>query len=109
MSVFGKAAASQKPEAPADPEVRRLGGPRGESRQELRLQGICECTNPPQRVDCTIVDITGSGARIEFPATDEIPDTFRLYVSSVNVVLECRVVWRKQTQLGVEHIIKPLA
>jgi len=114
MPVFGKSTARKQTEAPvkADPveaEATRLGDPRGESRQELRLQAICECTNPPQRVECMIVDITGSGARVEFTATDRIPDTFKLYVSSVNVVLECQVMWRKQNQLGVKHIIKPLA
>jgi hypothetical protein len=114
MPVFGKATALKQTEppvaaGPADPEATRLGDPRRETRQDLRLQAICECANPPQRLECMIVDITGSGARVEFAATNRIPDTFKLYVSSVNVVLECQVMWREHNQLGVKHIIKPLA
>lgn len=105
MTVFGKAAAAQEINAPDGPAIPVLPDPRRESRQSLRLQGICECTNPPRRIACTIIDITASGAQLEFESTDPIPDTFMLHLSAVSIAMKCSVKWRKETQLGVKHVI----
>ena len=82
----------------SDPRDRRT-----ESRQTMNLPGICESLDPPQRVPCTVVDMSGSGAQLEFESTDRIPVSFRVHVNALNVILECRVVWRTQTRLGVEQ------
>lgn len=105
MPVFGKAATVQELDVLDGPVVPVLPDPRRESRQSLRLQGICECTNPPQRIACTIIDITASGAQLEFETTDPIPDTFMLHLSAVSIAMKCSVKWRKEQQLGVKHVI----
>jgi hypothetical protein len=79
---------------------------RSETRQQMNLPGICESLDPPQRVPCTVVDMSGSGAQIEFASTDRIPVSFRVHVNALNVILDCRVVWRTQTRLGVEQMTR---
>lgn len=76
---------------------------RQESRESMRLPGVCETRDPPRHIPCTIVDLSSSGAQIEFASTDQIPASFKVNVEALNMILDCRVVWRKQTRLGVEQ------
>lgn len=52
---------------------------------------------------CTVVDISDSGAKIAFGATDRIPEAFVLALSrSGNPSYPCRVVWRRSDAIGVK-------
>lgn len=54
--------------------------------------------------DCTITDISQSGARL-FTSGDEIPDQFVLLISGDKSVREeCRVAWRLGGEVGVEFV-----
>jgi hypothetical protein len=56
--------------------------------------------------DCTITDISESGARL-FTSGDEMPDQFMLLITGDKAVREeCRVVWRLGGEVGVEFVTK---
>lgn len=56
--------------------------------------------------DCTITDISESGARL-FTSGDEIPDQFVLLITGDKLVREeCRVAWRLGGEVGVEFVTK---
>ena len=76
---------------------------RREDRQTMNLAGVCESSDPPMQRPCTLVDLSSSGAQLAFESTHDIPSTFRVHVAALNVFLECRVVWRTETLLGVEQ------
>jgi hypothetical protein len=55
--------------------------------------------------DCRIVDISGTGARLEVNDLDAVPDQFVLLLSyDGNLRRRCSVVWRSETTIGVEFV-----
>ncbi len=53
--------------------------------------------------DCTLSDISETGARIDVETAEELPDRFTLLLSGNGAPKRsCRVVWRQPTQIGVE-------
>ena len=58
--------------------------------------------------DGFIVDISGSGAQLEFFDTRDIPDAFSLLIGGQNGVKRlCHVVWRSHDRLGVKFVRQP--
>ena len=58
--------------------------------------------------DGFIVDISGSGAQLEFFDTRDIPDAFSLLIGGQNGVKRlCHVVWRSHDRLGVKFVREP--
>ncbi|MDH3741324.1 MAG: PilZ domain-containing protein [Hyphomicrobiales bacterium] len=81
------------------------GERRREHRRPIELAGVCEFNDSQQRLDCKIVDITNAGARLEFASNDEVPDNFKLFILPINVILDCRLVWRHETSIGVSYTL----
>ena len=54
-------------------------------------------------IDCTIRDISETGARLTVENTAGIPEIFDLIVPGAPLQ-RCRVVWRKATQMGVAFV-----
>ena len=52
-------------------------------------------------VDCAILDISESGARILLPDGAEPPDTFDLVMDPDGQVKCCRVMWKAGKSIGV--------
>jgi len=51
---------------------------------------------------CVLADISDTGARLDVESVEGIPDEFILQLSSRGTAKrKCRVVWRKDDQLGV--------
>ncbi len=51
---------------------------------------------------CFLSDVSDTGARLEVPYSDKVPERFRLWLSSDGSARRtCRVVWRKPNQVGV--------
>ena len=58
--------------------------------------------------DGFIVDISGSGARLEFFDTRDIPDEFSLLIGGQSSVKRlCHVIWRSHDRLGVKFVRDP--
>lgn len=53
-------------------------------------------------IACTLLDISPSGARLEFDANERIPETFCLKLTRYGGRrLSCRTVWRNSNMIGV--------
>jgi hypothetical protein len=52
-------------------------------------------------IDCTIRNVSETGAAIEVVSPLYIPDRFTLAVQTENSKRPCRVVWRKEKKIGV--------
>lgn len=51
-------------------------------------------------IDCLVRDESPTGARLRVASVIGIPDTFQLQIMG-GVLRSCRVVWRKEQELGV--------
>jgi hypothetical protein len=52
-------------------------------------------------IDCTVRNISETGAALEVVTPLSIPDKFTLIVQPDGLSRSCRVVWRKQRRIGV--------
>jgi hypothetical protein len=51
---------------------------------------------------CFLSDVSDTGARLEVPYSDKVPDRFLLWLTGNGSARRtCRVVWRKPHQVGV--------
>jgi hypothetical protein len=52
-------------------------------------------------IDCTVRNISETGAALEVVTPLFIPDRFTLFVPSEQLKRLCRIAWRKQKRIGV--------
>ena len=52
-------------------------------------------------IDCTVRNLSETGAALEVASVVGIPTEFSLVIPSDNVNRKCRVVWRKLNRIGV--------
>jgi hypothetical protein len=52
-------------------------------------------------IDCTVRDISITGAALEVPSQFGIPDKFTLIVSDDGLNLPCHIAWRSGYRIGV--------
>jgi hypothetical protein len=52
-------------------------------------------------IDCTIRNISETGAALEVVTPLFIPDRFTLVVQTAQLKRPCRIVWRKERRMGV--------
>jgi len=50
---------------------------------------------------CRVVNISAEGAAIEVPDPVFVPARFQLMTEKDRVVRDCRIVWTKQSRIGV--------
>ena len=53
-------------------------------------------------IDCVVRDVTNSGAGLEVPNTNGLPETLDLTLDAGHSVRPSRVVWRKLNRAGVK-------
>jgi hypothetical protein len=54
---------------------------------------------------CTLIDISEKGARLSINDVHDLPTYFKLHlVRGAQQFHECRVVWRKRNDVGVEFV-----
>ncbi len=53
------------------------------------------------KIDCAVYDVSAGGANLEVDSQLSIPDSFDLLIDSQTGRQRCRVVWRKETRIGV--------
>ena len=55
--------------------------------------------------DCALIDVSQQGARLAVLAMDMVPDEFVLrFSASSNVSRRCKVVWRRDDEIGVTFL-----
>lgn len=52
-------------------------------------------------IDCTVKNISATGAALEVVTPIFIPDRFTLYVPSDQLKRPCHIVWRRERRIGV--------
>lgn len=53
-------------------------------------------------MDCTIRDLTSSGAKLRVTDSKDVPETIHLFTKSDEKIVPGRVVWRTTRELGVQ-------
>jgi hypothetical protein len=52
-------------------------------------------------IDCTVRNLSETGASLEVVSPLYIPDRFMLYVPTAQFKRRCHIVWRKEKRIGV--------
>ena len=52
-------------------------------------------------IDCTVRNLSDHGAALDVSSPVGIPERFTLVVDTLDRQLPCRVIWRKETRIGV--------
>jgi hypothetical protein len=52
-------------------------------------------------VECTVRDVSATGAKLLVKKTDDLPDQFRLLLSADSSIRPVKVMWRKSDSIGV--------
>jgi hypothetical protein len=52
-------------------------------------------------ISCTVRNLSNTGAALAVASPLGIPDTFDLVIAGDDVRHSCRIVWRKEKQIGV--------
>jgi hypothetical protein len=55
-------------------------------------------------IDCTVRNLSALGAALDVASPIGIPEYFALIIPSDNLRKECKVMWRRETRLGVSFI-----
>lgn len=51
--------------------------------------------------DCTLRDVSTTGAKLITKKPDDVPETFRLLIMSDSTIRPVKVMWRKPDSVGV--------
>lgn len=63
--------------------------------------------NRASTIDCTVRNLSETGAKLVFGAPVAAPDEFELLISQKARSHRCRIAWRKANEIGVEFIQAP--
>ena len=77
-----------------------------ESRTEHRFRtlkrGQIKINGGKSLIDCTIRDLTETGAKLRFENVFPLPEQFELFIVDAKAVWPARSAWQKGTEAGVE-------
>lgn len=90
---------------------------RKSKRKSTRLAGLIQVGRGRPDVDCSVRDISGTGALISlapaggrrnvFDKKADVPDRFTLTIKADRMRVECEVVRRRGEELGVKFMTAP--
>ncbi len=67
-------------------------------RRILKAGSICVGDDA---IDCTVRNISNSGATLDIVTPLFIPDRFKLIIQSDSLNRPCHIVWRKERRMGI--------
>lgn len=76
-------------------------------RQRVLKQGKIVFANNMSIVDCTIRDMSETGAKILCGDQVGVPNEFRLMTMSDNLIRDVKVMWRRGDQVGIKFTSAP--
>lgn len=76
---------------------------RSQVRKKVNNSGKVIYNDSQSMIDCTILDLSEGGAKIEFPNRQVLPRTFVLQLGDGSVT-RCEVRWAKDTFFGVRFL-----
>jgi PilZ domain len=68
-------------------------------RHRVLKGGFIVISEKASKLECTVRNISNSGAAIQVSSTFDLPQTFELILDGVHQ--KCHVVWRTDTKMGV--------
>jgi hypothetical protein len=74
---------------------------RNDRRQRALKAGRIVFNNRFSAMDCTVRNLSPSGAMLLIAGPQGIPDAFELELDAGTVTHICKVMWRKEDRLGV--------
>ena len=75
---------------------------RGELRRRALKGGKIIFNNHFNVLDCTIRNWSESGCHIRVANNRDVPDLFQLRLTSSEEEFDCKVIWRKTDDIGVQ-------
>ena len=75
--------------------VKQDGDGRMVARRRVLKSGIAASNDRRLTVNCTVRDISDTGARLRVEGSMTVPDTFELLIPLDGLEAPCQVVWRK--------------
>ena len=76
--------------------------PRKHPRSEWNRPGEVSSLTGHFICNCFVKDISADGACLIVPASEVVPDYFRLNYGVEKLIPKCRVRWRKGNEMGVQ-------
>ena len=74
-------------------------------REHVQFPAWIDIGDGSQPRNCTVLDVSEDGARIMLSSTAELPKEFWLVLTKDGTRRRhCRMVWRTETQIGVEYL-----
>lgn len=64
------------------------------------LRGVIIHSNGNSRTECTVRDLSETGARMEISSAITVPEFFDLFIPLRNATHRSRIVWRNSTEIG---------
>jgi hypothetical protein len=52
-------------------------------------------------LDCTVRNLSSTGACLDVPSAVGVPDVFELIIESESTTRACRIAWRSERRIGV--------
>jgi hypothetical protein len=97
--------------APFSAVVNAIVKPEGDGRiaprRRVLKSGIAASNDRRLTVNCTVRDISDTGARLRVEGSMTVPDTFELLIPLDGLEAPCQVVWRKGGDVGVKFLSAP--
>ena len=97
QGLLQQTAKEEKPKAPEPLQV--MDNHRAAPRHRVLKAGSIEFNGGV--IDCTIRNVSDTGAAIEVASQLGIPDSFWLVISGTHTRRHCRVAWRNEKRIGV--------
>jgi len=84
--------------------VIELSERRESSRIAVEIGAKAIVANSNNSLECTILDISKTGAKIELEGLDIVPARMMLYIPEVDCTFTCEVAWRTEKHLGLKFV-----
>jgi hypothetical protein len=82
---------------------------RKNKRRALGYQARINAIGGDGQISCIIKDVSETGARVATHSPDQLPDAFVLCLTADGLPRRhCRVVWRSETEAGVNFVRPPV-
>lgn len=88
----------------AEANVSEAGTKRGRDRVRTFLKAVIEFNNGAAKIDCTVKNISPTGARLDVTSAVSLPNEFSLSIPHRGEVLRVQLVWREKEAIGVRFI-----
>ncbi|MDI1342947.1 MAG: PilZ domain-containing protein [Pseudolabrys sp.] len=79
------------------------------SRNKSFLRGFVYFGNGPSAVDCTVRDISDTGARLKFVGLPASSETLTLTIPAKGQTFKAKVIWQQSNEIGIAFLEVPAA